>query len=338
MHRKKVAVVLFNLGGPSSLETVEPFLFNLFYDRRIINLPNPLRFLLAKLISKKRLGTAIEIYKHIGGKSPILEATEMQAKKLEDKLNKSDGNIYKTFVCMRYSPPFANEVVQDVDKFNPDKVILLPLYPQYSTTTTLSAIESWYRAVSHYGFNFTTKVTCCYYDNKNFIKSYSNLVIKYYKLASEFGKPRILFSAHSLPISVIAKGDPYAWQIEKTSELIVESLNIESLDWNICYQSKIGPVKWLEPSTKDELLRAKSDKVPVILVPIAFVSEHSETLVELDIEYKKLMPNHYYYRVPTPGIDAFFINCLLQACLDTSNNKYCEGYKMCWRNYNFSNR
>ncbi|GHM58383.1 MAG: ferrochelatase [Candidatus Mesenet longicola] len=334
MHRKKVAVVLFNLGGPSSLETVEPFLFNLFYDRKIINLPNPWRFFLAKLISKKRLSTAIEIYKQIGGKSPILKATKMQAKKLEDKLNESSCDIYKTFVCMRYSPPFADEVVQNVNKFGPDKVILLPLYPQYSTTTTLSAIENWYRVASYYKFNFTTEIVCCYYENKNFIISYSNLIIKYYKLASEFGKPRILFSAHSLPISIIKKGDPYAWQIEKTSELIAESLNIENLDWNVCYQSKIGPVKWLEPSTKDELLRAKNDKVPVILVPVAFVSEHSETLVELDIEYKKLMLDHYYYRVPTPETDTFFINCLFQICLNVKNSKCCNGYRMCWKNYN----
>lgn len=333
MHGK-IAVVLFNLGGPSSLEAVQPFLFNLFYDRRIINLPNPLRFFFAKLISKKRLSAAIEIYKQIGGKSPILKATEIQAKTLEDKLNENNSGIYKTFVCMRYSSPFADEVVQKVHKFNPDKVILLPLYPQYSTTTTLSAIENWYRVVSYYKFNFTTEVVCCYYENKNFIKSHSNLIIKYYKLASEFGKPRVLFSAHSLPVSVIKQGDPYAWQIERTSKLIVESLNIENLDWTICYQSKIGPIKWLEPSTKDELLRAKGDNVPVILVPVAFVSEHSETLVELDIEYKKLMLNHYYYRIPTLGIDTFFINCLLRICLNVKNSKCCKGYKMCWKNLN----
>ncbi len=331
MYKKKIAVVLFNLGGPSSLEDIEPFLFNLFYDKRIINLPNPLRFFVAKLISKKRVKTATEIYKQIGGKSPILQMTEIQAKELEDELNKNHANNYKIFVCMRYSSPFADEVVQNVDKFSPSEVILLPLYPQYSTTTTLSAIENWQRAVSRYSFDFVTKTVCCYYNNENFIKAHHNLITKHYKLASTLGKPRVLFSAHSLPVSVIKKGDPYAWQVKKTSELIVESLNIKDLDWNICYQSKIGPIKWLEPSTENELLRAKNDRVPVVLVPVAFVSEHCETLVELDIEYKKIMPNQYYYRIPTLGVDKFFINCLLEICLNANNNKCWQEHKMCWK-------
>ncbi|MCX3065742.1 ferrochelatase, partial [Wolbachia endosymbiont of Drosophila pseudotakahashii] len=144
----------------------------------------------------------------------------------------------------------------------------------------------------------------------------ANLIAKYYKLASKIGKPRVLFSAHSLPLSIIKKGDPYASQIEETVKLIVKNLNIKDLDWSICYQSKIGPVKWLEPSTESELLRAKADGVPVVLSPMSFVSEHSETLVELDIEYKTIIKDGYYFRVPTLSTDPLFIKCLADLCIN----------------------
>ncbi|UWI83289.1 ferrochelatase [Wolbachia endosymbiont of Howardula sp.] len=319
------AIVLFNLGGPNSLETVRPFLFNLFYDKRIINVPNPIRFFLAKFISKKREKIAQEIYKHIGGKSPILENTQMQAQALEASLNsiifnspkihdncmiKSQDQL-KVFICMRYWHPFAEEVVQNVKKFIPDEIVLLPLYPQYSTTTTLSSVEDWYIQAKKYDLKCDTKIIHHYYDNKYFITAHANLVAQYYQLASTSNKkPRVLFSAHGLPISIIKKGDPYASQIKSTAELIVKKLAIENLDWSVCYQSKIGPIKWLEPSTESELLRVKSDNIPVVLCPISFVSEHSETLVELDIEYKAIIKDGYYFRVPALGTDDLFIACL----------------------------
>ncbi|QKX01667.1 ferrochelatase [Wolbachia endosymbiont of Cruorifilaria tuberocauda] len=332
------AIILFNFGGPDSLSDVRPFLFNLFYDRRIINLPNPFRFILAKFISAKRENTTQKIYKQIGGRSPILENTKMQAKALEYELNKAVfysssstvseskkenlvpasctemPKLAKVFICVRYWHPFADEVIKDVKRFDPDEVILLPLYPQYSTTTTLSSIDDWQKSAKKHGFECRTKIIHHYYDNKDFIEAHARLVAKYYKLASRIDKPRILFSAHSLPLSIIEKGDPYALQIEKTVRLIVKKLNIKALDWAICYQSKIGLVKWLEPSIKSELLRAKADGVPVVLSPVSFVSEHSETLVELDIEYKALINSGCYFRVPTLSTDSLFIKCLADLC------------------------
>nr|WP_127463837.1 ferrochelatase [Wolbachia endosymbiont of Bemisia tabaci] len=198
----KKAVILFNLGGPDSLSAVRPFLFNLFYDRRIVNLPNPFRFLLAKFISKRRESTAQEIYEYIGGKSPILENTKAQADALELKLNQNRNHVYKIFICMRYWHPFADEVVKNVKQFEPDEIILLPLYPQYSTTTTLSSIENWQKNAK---LECNTKTIHHYYDNEDFIEAHVNLTSKYYKLASKIGKPRVLFSAHSLPLSIIVK-------------------------------------------------------------------------------------------------------------------------------------
>lgn len=312
---KKTAIVLFNLGGPNSPDAVRPFLFNLFYDKRIISLPNPFRFLLAKFISAKRKKTAQEIYEQIGGKSPILENTEAQADALEHMLNKNRNHQYKVFICMRYWHPFANEAVKNVKQFSPDEVILLPLYPQYSTTTTLSSIENWQKSAEKYGIKCHTKIIQQYHDHEDFIAAHAALIAKCYKLASKTGKPRVLFSAHGLPVSIIKKGDPYALQVEKSVELIVAKLAIKNLDWAICYQSKIGPVKWLEPSTESELLRAKNDDIPVVLTPISFVSEHSETLVELDIEYKSIIKNEYYFRVSTLSIDKLFIKCLADLCV-----------------------
>lgn len=312
----KKAVILFNLGGPDSLNAVRPFLFNLFYDRRIISLPNPFRFLLAKFISAKRENTAREIYEQIGGKSPILDNTKAQANALELKLNEDRNHVYKVFICMRYWHPFADEVVKSVKQFDPDEVILLPLYPQYSTTTTLSSIENWQKNAKNHGLKCNTKIIHHYYNNEDFIKAHANLIAKHYKLASRIDKPRVLFSAHSLPLSIIKKGDPYASQIEETVKLIVKILNIKDLDWSICYQSKIGPVKWLEPSTESELLRAKIGDVPVVLSPISFVSEHSETLVELDVEYKAIIKDGYYFRVPTLSADSLFIKCLADLCIN----------------------
>ncbi|NSM56542.1 ferrochelatase [Wolbachia endosymbiont of Atemnus politus] len=314
----KRAIVLFNLGGPNSLSAVRPFLFNLFYDKRIINLPNPLRFLLAKFISAKRENTACKIYEQIGGKSPILENTKAQAETLERTLNENQYHEYRVFVCMRYWHPFADEVVKSVKQFDPDEVVLLPLYPQYSTTTTLSSVENWQKNTKKHDLKCNIKTIYHYYDNQDFIEAHANLITKYYKLASRIDKPRVLFSAHSLPLSVIEKGDPYALQVEETVKLIVERLNIKNLDWVICYQSKIGPVKWLEPSTERELLRAKVDGMPVVLSPISFVSEHSETLVELDMEYKAIIKDGYYFRVPTLGTDSLFIKCLVDLCINCS--------------------
>jgi ferrochelatase len=311
---KKIAVVLLNLGGPSSLEQVESFLFNLFYDPSIIRVPNPFRYLIAKIISKRRTPIAKEIYKHIGNKSPILENTVSQAKKLEEMLKAYAKNYnFKVFVSMRYSSPFSYEVVEEIQAWQAEEVLLIPLYPQFSTTTTLSSFKDF----DKYNFKIPVKKLCCFYNDKSFIDSHVEIIKPY------LSKPntRILFSAHGLPEKVINSGDPYQWQVEETVKIIAKELKLT--DYSICYQSRVGPLKWIGPSTEEEIIRAGQEQINILLVPIAFVSEHSETLVELDIEYKKLAKENgveEYTRVPTLSLDDNFITSLAYSCLKLVEN------------------
>ncbi|MBN8544034.1 MAG: ferrochelatase [Alphaproteobacteria bacterium] len=317
MTRK--AVILFNLGGPDSSEAVQPFLFNLFNDPAIIAVPNPMRYFLAKLISSRRAPKAQGIYAELGGKSPILENTKEQAEALQAAL----GSNHKTFICMRYWHPMSDEVAKQVKAYNPDEIILLPLYPQFSTTTTGSSVKDWQRAASAAQLNVPTRIVGCYPIQKDFITAQAKLIRQAYEKASAQGTPRVLFSAHGLPEKIIAKGDPYQWQVEQTTLKVVEELDIYGLDFVNCYQSRVGPLKWIGPSTENELLRAKDDNVPIVLVPIAFVSEHSETLVELDIEYCHLVGDAPYFRVPTVSIESAFIEGLKQLCLNEPPARIC---------------
>lgn len=309
----KKAVILFNLGGPDKPESVKPFLFNLFNDKAIIGLPQPFRTLLAKFISSKREKTAQDIYAEIGGKSPILEQTLDQAKALEDEL----GDGWKVFVSMRYWHPFSEEIVEKVKEFAPDEVILLPLYPQYSTTTTDSALHDWRK----YGLDVKTREVCCYPTEKNFIKSHVEMLRPH---VEAHPNARVLFSAHGLPQKIVDKGDPYPKLIHATSEHVAKTLGLK--DWRVCYQSKVGPLPWLKPNTEDEIKEAAADGVDTILTPIAFVSEHSETLVELDIEFKEIAEEHgmkNYIRVPALGTQRDFIKCLAKLCTDENYANNC---------------
>jgi ferrochelatase len=311
----KVAVVLFNLGGPDSLKAVRPFLFNLFYDSSILPMPKPIRFLLASLISCARKSKAQAIYKQMGGKSPILEYTVEQAEALEKKLGGDDE--HKVFVCMRHWHPMSDVVVKKVKAYAPDKIILLPLYPQFSTTTTGSAFADWDKAAAKEKLDAPVTKICCYAGDRNFVAAHVRVIKDMYWKASEGGKPRVLFSAHGLPEKTVLKGDPYQKQVEKTVASAVQVLAIDEIDYAICYQSRVGPVKWIGPSLHEEITRAAQDKVPVLVVPISFVSEHSETLVELDVEYRKIAESEGvpgYYRVPALGTDAFFIDALAELC------------------------
>lgn len=328
MTRK--ALILFNLGGPDSQEAVQPFLFNLFNDPAIISLPNPFRALLAKLISSKRAPKAREIYKLMGGSSPILKNTQAQATALSDAL----GEGYKVFVSMRYWHPMSDEVVKQVKEYNPTEIILLPLYPQFSTTTTNSSINDWERACRRIKLDCPTRSACCYPMQKDFIHAQAQLIRDMYQQATQHGTPRILFSAHGLPEKVVNAGDPYQWQVEQTTLKVVEELDIHQLDFVNCYQSRVGPLKWIGPATDVEILRAKHDNVPILLVPIAFVSEHSETLVELDIEYRHLVGDHPYFRVPTVSTHPDFI-AGLKAIIhgDDSGCGNCNGFKGCYKKH-----
>lgn len=323
MH--KTAVVLFNLGGPDDIDSVRPFLFNLFNDPGIIRQPQPIRWLLAAVLSLFRAHKAKAIYQQMGGKSPILDQTIAQANALL-KLLQPHGE-YKVFVCMRHWHPKSDSVAKNVRAYLPDKVILLPLYPQFSTTTTGSSLEDWQRAAKKAGLDVPTKKICHYHDSFGFIAAHVNTIKDVYWKAAEEEKPRVLFSAHGLPESIIASGDPYQEQIEKTVELVTQVLAIDGLDWRICYQSKVGPKKWIGPSTEEEIIQAGKDGAAVLVVPIAFVSEHSETLVEIDIEYRELAKEHgvsNYWRVPALGCDPYFIQALADLCLKDLPQQQCN--------------
>ena len=322
----KKAIVLFNLGGPDKLENVEPFLFNLFYDPAILNLPKFIRYPLAKLISKRRAPIAKKIYKEIGGSSPILKLTNDQAVKLENSLNSNQKDIiYRTFVAMRCWNPRTSQIVKEVRKFNPAEVILLPLYPQYSATTSGSSINEWKEICKIENFNVETSTFCCYPTDNSFIDAHINEIKKKVNNINNF---KLIFSAHGLPEKNIKNGDPYQWQVEQTVDKIVKKINIENLDYILSYQSRVGPLKWIGPSTESVIIENSKFGKHIVLVPIAFVSEHSETLVELDIEYKKLAEQYgckNYTRVPALGVNESFIKSLLKLILNKEAYKFKEG-------------
>ncbi len=310
----KTAVVLFNLGGPDRPEAVRHFLFNLFNDPAIIGLPQPLRWLLAQLISRRRAPIAREIYEHLGGGSPLLPNTETQAAALETALDGGNGEEeLKVFIAMRYWHPMSDATARAVRDFGPDRVLLLPLYPQFSTTTTGSSAKDWFRAARAAGIKAPTRVVCCYPRDSGFVAEAAALLAKALDEATaKAPRFRVLFSAHGLPKKIVAGGDPYQWQVEQSTAAVVEALGerAQGLDWLVCYQSRVGPLEWIGPATEDEIRRAGDDGVGVVLVPIAFVSEHSETLVELDIEYRELAEEAsvpLYLRVPTVGAGESFV-------------------------------
>jgi ferrochelatase len=321
----KKAVILFNLGGPDKLENVEPFLFNLFNDPAILNLPTFFRYPLAKLISNRRAPIAKKIYGEIGGASPILKLTKEQSSALEKKLNQDQlTNEYKCFIVMRCWHPRATEVIKDVKSYSPEEIILMPLYPQYSDATSGSSIKEWKDVCKKNNYNVKTSTICCYPTDKNFINAHTEEINKNIRNIKNF---KLIFSAHGLPEKNIKKGDPYQWQIEQSVKKIVENLNFRNLDWILSYQSRVGPLKWIGPSTDDIIIENSKIGKNIVLVPIAFVSEHSETLVELDIEYKKLATDNgcrQYIRVPALGTNENFINALSQLLIKKEEYKFNE--------------
>ena len=321
----KKAIILFNLGGPDKLENVEPFLFNLFYDPAILNLPTFLRYPLAKLISNRRAPTAKKIYEELGGSSPILKLTTDQSNVLEKKLNQNDDeNEYKCFIVMRCWHPRAEKVINDVKNYNPDEVVLLPLYPQYSAATSGSSIKEWHDVCKKNNYTTKTSTICCYPTDNFFVKSH----VEEIKLKiKDLTDTTLIFSAHGLPENKIKQGDPYQWQVEQTVSHIVKNLNLDNLDWILSYQSRVGPLKWIGPSTDDVIVENSKLGKKLVVVPIAFVSEHSETLVELDIEYKELANKNgckSYIRVPALGTNSDFINSLSNLVINKYKNKFSE--------------
>jgi protoporphyrin/coproporphyrin ferrochelatase len=310
---RKVAIVLFNLGGPDRPESIKPFLLNLFLDPAILRVPFFVRPFLARTIARARVEPAMANYALLGGKSPLLGLTEQQAVALEAAL---PGVEAKCFIAMRYWHPFSLEAARAVKAWGPDEVVLLPLYPQFSTTTTGSSLFAWRDAALRVGLVADTATVCCYPVDPGYAAATAALVRAGYNRARAGLDPavplRVLFSAHGLPEVVIQRGDPYQWQVERTVAAVIAAWG-EPVDYRICYQSRATPQKWIEPSTDAEIERAAKDKTAVLVVPIAFVSEHTETLVELDVEYRELavklgVPG--YFRVPAQNADAGFVASL----------------------------
>ncbi len=313
--RPKVAIVLFNLGGPDSPEAIWPFLRNLFSDPAIIRVPFFVRWVLARVIAGMRLKPATANYRLLGGKSPLLETTRLQGYAIEAALPDTDT---KCFVAMRYWHPFSLETARAVKAWQPDEVVLLPLYPQYSTTTTGSSLTAWRGAAARVGLIARTSALCCYPTGPAFVAATAAIVRQAYdaaRAALDASVPlRVLFSAHGLPVSIVADGDPYQFQIEQTVAAVISAWR-DDLDWRICYQSRATPRPWLEPATDAEIARSGREKTAVLVVPIAFTAEHAETLVELDIEYRELAHREGvpgYFRAPTQQIDAGFIAALAE--------------------------
>ena len=300
------------MGGPCCESAIEGFLFNLFNDRFIIQLPGflkPFQKYLAKFIASRRAPKVAVNYKEIGGRSPILFETQCQAKALEKMLNKDSDDEYQCFIAMRYTYPFFKDAFEDIKAAKLDSLTVLPLYPQYSVATTGSSFWECKDAFKKTGFNKEIDInyTVSWEDNGFFTELIKNRI---HDAIAKFPKDEritVLFSAHGLPVKYIEKGDPYQKQVTKSYEAIMKKLDpelVKRLDHQITYQSRVGPVKWLEPNTEDVLEELGKEGIKnVLVVPISFVGDHIETLHELGIEYREVaeefgITNYHVTRLP----------------------------------------
>ena len=324
-HGTRVGVVLFQLGGPDSLDAIEPFLYNLFNDPDIIDFPfaRLAREPLARIVSSRRAGKVRKHYAEIGGKSPIRELTERQAQALEQELGKSFAA--RVVVAMRYWHPLTEEAVRELEAFHPNEIVLLPLYPQYSATTTGSSLNEWGRK---FPANPGTPVHVVrdFHDHALYIDALVERVnqgLESFRRANgHAGRSpedvHLLFSAHSIPVSVIERGDPYQMQIEATTKLVMERGRWPN-PHRLCYQSRSGPGRWLQPFLPESLHDLAACSVErVLVVPISFVSDHVETLHEINIEGREMAENLGIQRFETmEGLNdsPSFINALADLVL-----------------------
>jgi ferrochelatase len=292
----RTVVVLLNLGGPDSLDAVEPFLFNLFNDPEIINFPLSFLFRrrLAKLISSRRAPFVARQYEKIGGKSPIVDLTTRQAELLEANL-RDKGIDARVYVAMRYWRPFADDAIAAIEREGADKIVLLPLYPQFSKATTGSSFKEWDRLTSGSKLkDIPTVRVSQYFDFEPYLDAVIGRINECFERfpAETRDDVHLLFSAHGTPMKLVRDGDPYSHQIIKTVAAAMDRGGWKN-EHHLCYQSKVGPQKWLTPSTPAviEELAAKG-VVNMLVIPIAFVSDHLETLFELGHEYSRLAKGH----------------------------------------------
>ncbi len=305
----KQAILLLNMGGPSNIGEVEIFLKNMFADPNIIRTNRLFRKIIGSIIVKKRLHEARENYNLIGGKSPLLDITNELAKKIEQKSG------IACLPVMRYVPPFATDVLKKLQTDGIEKIILIPMYPHYSTTTTKSSIDDVIKSCKTLNYNPTIKVTKSYYNNDTFISIQAQLIIDALQSKDPSGM-KLIISAHGLPLSIIKAGDPYQKQIEENSRLLqkkLKQLGINFKEVELAYQSKVGRGRWLEPNLSD-ILRNPTN-LDVLLFPISFTIDNSETVYELDIEHREIAKKIGYnsYRVSKcPNSDDAFANFLIE--------------------------
>ena len=312
----RIGVLLLNLGGPDKLEDVGPFLYNLFSDPEIIRLPVPwLQKPLAWFISTRRTQTSQENYKQIGGGSPLKKITEAQAEALQAKLH-DEGQDVSVYIGMRYWYPFTEEAVAKIKRDGIDKLVILPLYPQFSISTSGSSFrlleQLWQEDKDLQRLDYT--VIPSWFNHPDYLKSMADLIEQELERFSEPDKAHIFFSAHGVPLSYVEEaGDPYQKEIEQCTKLIMRTLN-RSNQYTLAYQSRVGPVEWLRPYTEDALEELGEKGVKdLLVVPISFVSEHIETLQEIDIEYREVAEDAgitNFQRVPALNTHPMFVDAL----------------------------
>jgi ferrochelatase len=312
----RLGVLLLNLGGPDKLEDVRPFLYNLFADPEIIRLPSPLlQAPLAWLISTLRSKKSQENYKKIGGGSPIRRITDAQAIALKTQLQ-SNGHDAHVYVGMRYWHPFTEEAIAQIKRDQIEELVVLPLYPQFSISTTGSSFRLldrlWKADPQLQKIKYT--VVPSWYDNEDYLQAMAGLINKTIDQVKNPREAHIFFSAHGVPVSYIEEaGDPYQREIETCAALIMQKLNRPN-PYTLAYQSRVGPVEWLQPYTDVAIVElAKQDVKELVVVPISFVSEHIETLEEIDMEYREIAEHagiETFARVPAPDTDPAFIEAL----------------------------
>ncbi|XP_018500803.1 ferrochelatase-2, chloroplastic-like isoform X1 [Pyrus x bretschneideri] len=324
----KVGVLLLNLGGPETLDDVQPFLFNLFADPDIIRLPRLFRFLqkpLAQFISVLRAPKSKEGYASIGGGSPLRRITDAQAEELRKALYAKDVPA-KVYVGMRYWHPFTEEAIEQIKRDGITKLVVLPLYPQFSISTSgssLRLLESIFRE-DEYLVNMQHTVIPSWYQREGYITAMANLIEKELQRFDSPEKVMIFFSAHGVPLAYVEEaGDPYKAEMEECIDLIMEELEKRKITnaYTLAYQSRVGPVEWLKPYTDETIIELGQKGVKRLLaVPISFVSEHIETLEEIDVEYKELALKsgiEVWGRVPALGCEATFISDLADAVIES---------------------
>ncbi|CAL1381110.1 unnamed protein product [Linum trigynum] len=325
---EKVGVLLLNLGGPETLDDVQPFLFNLFADPDIIRLPRSFRFLqkpLAQFISVVRAPKSKEGYASIGGGSPLRQITDAQAEALKKSLWEKNVPA-KVYVGMRYWHPFTEEAIEQIKRDGITKLVVLPLYPQFSISTSgssLRLLESIFRE-DEYLVNMQHTVIPSWYQREGYITAMANLIEKEVLKFENPDKVVIFFSAHGVPIAYVEEaGDPYKAEMEECVDLIMDELEKRQITspYTLAYQSRVGPVEWLKPYTDETIIDLGRKGVKSLLaVPISFVSEHIETLEEIDVEYKELALEsgiEKWGRVPALGCEPTFISDLADAVIES---------------------